>query len=417
MSKPSNSTGRGLPIPYKERSNRLPISAIDVSFSIVRLVALIGSAVWIIYHPLPQRDHFYLSFLLAGYFVYTVILYSLVFRFPGKARRIHIIELILDMALLSFVVPMTGGLNSTFAFGFYLLAAGHSLYYGLLGSLSVGIFSSLVYVFSCSPFLLVTHWTDVSLRATFLVVTAVMIGFLSDREKRMRNKLIRTEQLAAMGMMSSRVAHAIRNPLSSIILNAELVFDELKKFQGIDTAQAKVFINSIISEVNRLNAVAEECLLFIRQAKVDKKECDINGILRSLAGFLEREICRRNIKFFEYFEEGLPFVLIDEGRFRQAVINILKNSFDAMPEGGELRLLTKRLNGNIEITIEDTGKGISKEHLRRIFDPFFSTKDMGIGLGLSIARDIIVEHGGRIYCDSKENKGTTVRIFLPLSSR
>lgn len=395
--------------------DRLPISAIDVSFSIVRLVALLGSAVWIVYHPLPQKEHFYLFFLLSGYFVYTVLLYSLVFRFPWKARRVHIVELILDMALLSFVVPMTGGLNSTFAFGFYLLAAGHSLYYGLFGSLCVGTFCSLVYVFSCSPSLLIVHWTDIALRVIFLVVTAVMIGFLSEREKRMRNKLIRTEQLAAMGMMSSRVAHAIRNPLSSIILNAELVFDELKKFQGTDTVQAKIFINSIINEVNRLNAVAEECLLFIRQAKVEKKKCDINGILKSLIAFLEREIFRKNIKLVESFEEGLPSVFIDEGRFRQAVINILKNSFDAMSEGGELCLLTKRLDGNIEITIEDTGKGISKEHLRRIFDPFFSTKDMGVGLGLSVAKDIIVEHGGRIYCDSKENKGTTVRIFLPIS--
>lgn len=395
------------------RNTKWQINATDIIFSVVRLSAFLGSLGWIAYHPLSAKTRLYLYFLVFGFLFYSLILYYLVFRFPDKARRIYFIELVLDLALLAFILPITGGMDSAFAYGLLLVAAIHSFYYGLLRSIGVAVFSSAVYVFSCPHCLMPVHWTDVALRVVFLFLIAITLGFLSERERWMHRKLVRKEQLAAMGIMSSQIAHAVRNPLSTISLSTEMLSDELKKCRGADTQEAHSLINSIMNEVDRLNGVVEEYLLFVKRPELAYMACDINPMLESLIKFLDKEASRRNISFVRYFEENLPKPPIDERKLRQALINILRNSFDAMPQGGEIRLSTKKLKNDVEIIIEDTGAGISSEHLKRIFEPFFSTKDLGTGLGLSIARDIIMEHGGGISCESKKGGGTIVKIRLP----
>ncbi len=392
---------------------KLQVNATDIVFSVVRFLVFFGSLGWIAYHPLPPKVKLYLYFLVFGFFFYSLILYYLVFRFPDKARRIYFIELVLDLALLSFILPITGGMNSAFAFGLLLVAALHSFHYGLFRSVWIAIFCSVVYMFSCPHCLMLVHWTDIALRVAFLSLIAVTLGFLSERERWMHRKLVRKEQLAAMGMMSSQIAHAVRNPLGTISLSAEMLSDELKKYKEVDTREAHSLINSIMNEVERLNGVVEEYLLFVKQPELAYTSCDMSRMLESLIKFLDKEAGRRNILFVRSFDKDLPRVPIDERKLRQALINILRNSFDAMPQGGQIRLSTRKLKDDVEITIEDTGTGIPKENLKRIFEPFFSTKDLGTGLGLSIARDIIMEHGGGISCESKKDTGTIVKIKLP----
>lgn len=397
------------------RKTKWQVNATDVAFSIVRLSAFLGGLGWIAYHPLASNIRSYLYFLIFGFFFYSSVLYYLVFRFPGRAHRIYFIEFILDLALLSFMLPITGGLNSAFAYGLLLAAALHAFYYGLAGSIGIAVVSAAVYVFSCPEHLLFVHWTDVALRILFLFLIAATLGFLSERERWMHRRLVSKEQLAAMGMMSSQIAHAVRNPLGTISLNAEILSDELKKYKEVDTREAYSLINSIMNEVERLNGVVEEYLLFVKQPEPVYKACDINRMLESLIRFLDKEAGRRNIAFITHFEKDLPKVPMDERKLRQALINILRNSFDAMPQGGQICLSSRKLKEDVEMIIDDTGTGISKEHLKRVFEPFFSTKDLGTGLGLSIARDIIMEHGGGISCESKEGKGTVVKIRLPFS--
>lgn len=391
------------------------VNATDIAFSIVRLSAFLGGLGWIAYHPLAANIRSYLYFLVFGFLFYSLILYYLVFRFPDKARRIYFIEFILDLALLSFMLPITGGMNSAFAYGLLLVAALHSFYNGLAGSIGVAVFSAAVYIFSCSQCLLLVHWTDIVLRVLFLFLVAATLGFLSERERWLHRQLVRKEQLSAMGIMSSQIAHAVRNPLGTISLSAEMLSGELKKYKEADTHEAHSLVNSIMNEVERLNGVVEEYLLFVKQPKPVYKNCDISRLLESLIKFLDREAARRAISFVRSFDEDLPPLPIDERKLRQAIINILRNSFDAMPQGGQIRLSAGKLRDGIEVIIEDTGTGISKEHLNRIFEPFFSTKDLGTGLGLSIARDIIMDHGGGISCESKKGKGTAVKIMLPFS--
>lgn len=391
------------------------LTATDVVFALLRVLTFFGGLIWVALRPSSPKERSYLYCLFVSFFVYSLIIYFLIFRYPEKVRKLYFGALILDLGFLFFLLPPTGGLNSSFAFGFYLLVALHSFYYGLLPGLGVAIISSTLYIFSCPSCWAKIHWTDLALRVIFLFSVALTLGILSEKEKRMHQRLVRAERLAAIGRMSSEVAHEIKNPLSSISLNVELLADEFKKYTSADTKEASALINSIMSEVDRLNGVADEYLQFVRQPKLVYRRCDINGLIEALIEFLDKEAAHKKITFIKLLEEKLPKALIDEKKFRQAILNIFRNSFDAMPTGGEISVSAKKLRNDIEVLIKDTGVGILKEHIRRVFDPFFSTKDVGAGLGLSIARDIIKEHGGEVACESERGKGTIFTIRVPIS--
>lgn len=236
--------------------------------------------------------------------------------------------------------------------------------------------------------------------------------------KRLESALIKAERLAAIGKMSARVAHEIKNPLSSISLNIELLLDELKGYDGVATKEAINLLASIMAEVDRLTGVSEEYLRFARFPDLPLKPRCVNDILIELTGFLREEISEDNIILTEDYEKELPLVAVDENQMKQAFLNILKNSFEAMPNGGNLCVRTERgHNGTVEVHITDTGMGINEKSLEKIFDPFFTTKDRGTGLGLAISQQIIQEHGGEIHCHSTVGKGTTFTIQLPIAQQ
>ncbi|HHT9126005.1 MAG TPA: ATP-binding protein [Candidatus Brocadiia bacterium] len=229
-----------------------------------------------------------------------------------------------------------------------------------------------------------------------------------------QEQLIRSEKLASMGQLAASVAHEIKNPLSSISLNIELLFDELKSYDDVTKKEATKILETITKEVDRLTEVSEAYLKFARLPNLSRKARSINDILLELVGFLREEISRENIILTEYYEKDLPIVDIDENQMKQAFLNIFKNAFEAMPNGGKLSVSTRRgHNGHVEVRISDTGMGISKEDFEKIFDPFYTTKNMGTGLGLTVSQQIIREHGGEIYCQSVPRGGTTFTIQLP----
>ncbi len=231
-----------------------------------------------------------------------------------------------------------------------------------------------------------------------------------------QRQLIRSEKLASMGQLAASVAHEIKNPLSSISLNIELLFDELKNYDDVTKKEAIKILETITKEVDRLTEVSEAYLKFARLPNLSLKERSINDILLELVRFLREEISRENIILTEHYEKGLPIVDIDENRMKQAFLNIFKNAFEAMPNGGKLSVSTGRgHNGYVEVRISDTGVGISKEGFEKIFDPFYTTKNTGTGLGLTVSQQIIREHGGEIYCQSVPREGTTFIIQLPIA--
>jgi PAS domain S-box-containing protein len=235
-------------------------------------------------------------------------------------------------------------------------------------------------------------------------------------EKELQQQIIQSERLAVVGRMAANVAHEIKNPLGTIVLNAELLGEELDKLGSESAAECQELLGIIKSEVDRLLEVVEEYLQFARLPKIKLEEGSLNEAISDLFLFLREELDDRKILLVEELDPHLPRVQLDPKQIRQALLNIVKNSFEAMPDGGKLTLTTAQRDGKVQITIGDTGKGISPENQDLVFTPFFSTKHGGTGLGLSITSHIVKEHRGTIGFESYEGLGTSFTIRLPISS-
>jgi signal transduction histidine kinase len=228
---------------------------------------------------------------------------------------------------------------------------------------------------------------------------------------RQRDELRRAERLAAVGRISAQITHEIRNPLNAIGLNAELLAEELA--QAPAPAEARQLVAAISREVDRLNGVAEEYLRFARLPRPSLARQDLNDILASLLDFLGPELRGAGIEVSRELAAAPLPVRADEGQLRAVFLNLLRNSREAMPGGGRIAVRTRRAGGAIEAEVADTGGGIPPGDLTRIFEPFYSTKERGTGLGLAFARQVVTEHGGEIRCDSVVGRGTSFTLRLP----
>ena len=232
--------------------------------------------------------------------------------------------------------------------------------------------------------------------------------------KELEHQLLHSERLATIGEMSAKVAHEIRNPLSSISLNTELLYDEISNDNGERKSDAENLIQSILNEVDTLTKISDEYLQFARFPKLETRPASINEVLIELTKFFNKEIVQRCISLKENYASDLPQILLDTKQIKQAFLNILKNSFESMPEGGELSITTRLKDENVEVIINDTGSGINRSDIRRVFDPFYSTKVKGTGLGLALTMKTVEGHGGDINCESTIAKGTTMIISFPV---
>ena len=234
--------------------------------------------------------------------------------------------------------------------------------------------------------------------------------------KKLEQQLLHSERLATIGEMSAKVAHEIRNPLSSISLNTELLYDEISKENGEEKSDAENLIQSILNEVDTLTEMSDVYLRFARFPRLDTKPVSVNSVLIELSKFFNKERLQRGIALKENYASDLPLILLDINQIKQAFLNILKNSFEAMPEGGKLSISTRLKDNNIMVYITDTGSGISKEDIQRVFDPFYSAKVNGTGLGLALTMKTVEGHHGEIICKSTIDKGTTMVISFPVET-
>lgn len=232
--------------------------------------------------------------------------------------------------------------------------------------------------------------------------------------KKLEQQLLHAERLATIGEMSAKVAHEIKNPLTSISLNTEMLNDEINSFNGGNKQEAEGLIQSIMKEIDRLTDISDEYLQFARFPKLKTTPVSINEILAELTRFLSKEISKRGITLLEDYGPNIPSTLLDRNQIKQAFLNFFKNSFDAMPDGGNLGVTTRCKGDNIEVCISDTGSGIAEMDVHKIFDPFHSTKANGTGLGLALTQKTIEDHGGEIFCRSSMDTGTTMTICFPV---
>lgn len=239
------------------------------------------------------------------------------------------------------------------------------------------------------------------------------IGSLAESFNKMLEKLeesvTRAKSLEALGALSAGMAHEIRNPLTSIKGYAQYIMSELNKDSELYSDMAV-----ISSEVDRLNNIIDRFLAFARPNELRLEKCDINDIVKEVILLIKRDNTFDNIKLNINFGE-LPLINADFEQMKQVVLNIVINGVQSMPQGGELTISTfnNQILSMVEIEISDTGQGISHENVKKIFEPYFTTKDKGIGLGLAICSRIVENHRGIIEVESIPGKGSKFIIKLP----
>ncbi|HYO97310.1 MAG TPA: ATP-binding protein [Polyangiaceae bacterium] len=225
---------------------------------------------------------------------------------------------------------------------------------------------------------------------------------------RANEQLVASERLATIGKMAAHVTHEIRNPLSSIALNLELLEEDLG-----DSIEAKALLRAIGGEVERLNSLSQQYLSFARQKPSSMAEEELAQVVREACDFVGRELAKGNVRIELNIDESLGPMLVDEGQVKQALFNLLRNARDAMPHGGRVTVDVRPVEEGVAIVIEDEGTGMDSAARARLFEPFFTTKRHGTGLGLAITRQIVHSHGGSIDFSEAREHGTRVTVFLP----
>ena len=226
---------------------------------------------------------------------------------------------------------------------------------------------------------------------------------------RANEQLVASERLATVGKMAAHVTHEIRNPLSSIALNLELLEEDLSP----DLREARALVRAIGNEVDRLTSLSEQYLSFARQRPSIVGGEELGDLVREACEFVRRELEKAGVRLELTLDEALGPVPVDEAQLKQALFNLLRNARDAMPDGGVVRVAVHAVGPNVEIVIDDEGTGIDPEVRARLFEPFFTTKRHGTGLGLLITRQIIEAHGGALELSERTPKGTRVTLRLP----
>lgn len=229
-----------------------------------------------------------------------------------------------------------------------------------------------------------------------------------------QQNMARSERLATIGKMAAKVAHEIRNPLSSISLNAEILQDELKSDRfNIDEAQS--LLSSIMREVDRLANLTNEYLQFSRMPRSQNEPHDIVRLIQNLTLFIDSELRANNIELKMNLPEKPILLKMDKDQMHRVLLNLVRNSIEALSQGGLINIDLVNNDSLLEIHVSDTGNGIAPDQLDKVFEPFYTTKDIGTGLGLPISKQIIEEHGGSIRYVEKETPGANFLITLPLN--
>jgi len=230
----------------------------------------------------------------------------------------------------------------------------------------------------------------------------------------MERKLEKAERLSALGQLAAGVAHEIRNPLNAISMASQRLKRDFSPHEESKTKDFQTITGVIRDEIRRLNGIIEEFLTFSRSRRLDLREYPVTEVLQNIVNLLEEEVREKGITLETHWMEPSPVIPMDMDKLQQALLNFIKNAVESISGAGKVALTIGPENRDwINISIVDTGCGMTSEEIERIFNPEYTTKEKGLGLGLPLSHEIIRGHGGEIRVTSQKDVGTTFEILLP----
>jgi two-component system sensor histidine kinase HydH len=283
--------------------------------------------------------------------------------------------------------------------------------YGLGGGLATSVLVSLLFL----PHVLMTRAmlprqaSEAVFEIPLYLVVGVVTGILSDRQRKANESLRRAARLKTLGEMAAGMAHEVKNPLAAIRSSAQILSERVS---GKEAQLAGI----IMSEVDRLNRVVNEFLEYARPAPLKREPVILSGLLDSCLELLEPVIKQAGVTVKRAYSQGEHKVSVDPNQLRQVFLNLILNAVQAIgtedSPRGEVTLDIRQEGGSTRVSVRDTGHGIPPDKLRQVFEPFYSTKPGGTGLGLPIAQRIVSEHGGRLEIACATGAGTTATVVL-----
>lgn len=223
-------------------------------------------------------------------------------------------------------------------------------------------------------------------------------------------RLVQQERIAALGRAAAQVAHEVKNPLAGLLLYSLHLKSKID-----NSSESASLVDKIVDTINQLSSSVEQILGFARPVNITGRSVNLNDIAHNVLELLRPQITANKIDVDVSLSKQPAPVLIDESSMQGALMNLVLNAVEAMPDGGRLSVTSDRTERTLRLEIADTGRGISDEGMKNIFEPFYTTKEKGLGLGMPYAKKIIEQHGGSISCMSRIGEGTTIRVELTVS--
>jgi signal transduction histidine kinase len=288
-----------------------------------------------------------------------------------------------------------------------------ALWFGLKG----GLLAPLIVSFICLPYSIIAmeqhrvYFYDEILQMFLFMLVGSLLGVLKDREQRQRARNEKLEALAALGEALASVAHEMKN----ILIPIRGFLRRIRENASLE-GKAASYLDIVDSESAKLDKMTQDMLAFGRFAPLQRKEVDVGALVEEVKRTLNNEFRGGRVQLICHTECRTPASL-DVDKIRQVLVNLLQNALQASPEGGEVRLSAEGNRHAVKFVIEDQGVGIPAENLERIFQPFFTTKAKGTGLGLPITQRIVREHGGQIQVKSTPGNGTRFTLTFPISDQ
>jgi PAS domain S-box-containing protein len=243
--------------------------------------------------------------------------------------------------------------------------------------------------------------------------TLIHVEETTDKRRR-EARLRRAESLASLTTLAAGVAHEIKNPLGSISIHVQLI---RKALGGCEGEHVHRYIDIVNEEIERLNAIVVDFLFAVRPMNIAPINDDANVLVRELSEFMSKEIEEAGVALHVELDAGLPPLPFDRRYLKQALLNLVKNALAAMPGGGSLDIRTRYSGDDLRIIVKDSGIGIPEDRQSKIFEPYYTTKENGTGLGLTLSYKIIKEHGGDITLRSKPGLGSEFTVSLPVPQK